>query len=159
MFRQPLTTELTAATSVAAKAGLGVVTPEVLHLGDHTTVRLAPWPIVARIASGSSFDLSHEGLARELAIAGHLASRGAPTVRPTTTPAPGPYLAGDCAITLWEFIEGRTVTTEADEVAAAASLQLVHRALADLDARPKRRSLAWVIGSSSKGSMQLCAGR
>jgi hypothetical protein len=133
MFRQPLTTELTAATSVAAKAELGVVTPEVLHLGDHTTVRLAPWPIVARIASGTSFDFSHESLARELAIACHLASRGAPTVRPTTTPAPGPYLEGDCAITLWEFVDARTVATEADEIAAAASLQLVHRALADVD--------------------------
>ena len=133
MLRQPLTTELTAATSAAAKAGLGVVTPEVLHLGDHTTVRLAPWPIVARIASGTSFDFSHESLARELAIAGHLASRGAPTVRPTTTPAPGPYLEDHCAITLWEFVDGRAVATEADEIAAAVSLQMVHRALADLD--------------------------
>jgi hypothetical protein len=93
MLRRPLTTELTAATSAAAKAGLGVVTPHVLHLGDHTTVRLAPWPIVARIASGTSFDFSRESLARELAVACHLASRGAPSVRPTTTPAPGPYLS------------------------------------------------------------------
>ena len=135
MLRQPLTTELTAAASAAAKAGLGVVTPEVLHLGDHTTVRLAPWPIVARIASGTSFDFSHESLARELAIAGHLASRGAPTVRPTTTPAPGPYLEDHCAITLWKFVDGRAVATEADEIAAAVSLQLVHRALADFDVR------------------------
>jgi hypothetical protein len=133
MLRRPLTTELTAATSAAAKAGLGVVTPDVLHLGDHTTVRLAPWPIVARIASGTSFDFSHENLTRELAIACHLASRGAPTVRPTTTPAPGPYLEDDCAITLWEFVDGRAVATEADEIAAAVSLQLVHGALADLD--------------------------
>jgi aminoglycoside phosphotransferase (APT) family kinase protein len=133
MFNQPLTSELMAATSAAAKAGLGVVTPHMLHLGDHTTVRLAPWPIVARIASGTSFDVSREKLTRELAIACHLASRGAPTVRPTTTPAPGPYLEDDCAITLWEFVDGRAVSTEADEIAAAASLQLVHRALADVD--------------------------
>lgn len=135
MLRQPLTTELAAAKSAGAKAGLGAVTPELLHLGDHTTVRLAPWPIVARIASGTSFDLSHGTLARELAIACHLAARDAPTVRPTTTPAPGPYLDSDCAITLWEFVDGRAIATEADEFAAAASLQLVHRVLADLDAR------------------------
>lgn len=134
MLRLSLRAELTAATTVAAKAGLGFVAPEVLHLGNHTTVRLVPWPIVARIASGTSFDFSHEGLARELMVARHLASREAPTVRATTKTAAGPYLEKDCAITLWDFAEGQAVATQADEIMAAASLQRVHSALADIEA-------------------------
>jgi hypothetical protein len=134
MFRQPLTIELAAATSIAAKAGLGPVTPEVLHLGNHTSVRLSPWPIVARIASGSSFDFSDDGLARELTVAGHLASRGVPSVRPAKAVAPGPYLENDCAITLWDYVDGRHIDTEADQRLAAVSLHEIHLALADVPA-------------------------
>jgi len=134
MLRLPLKNELSAAAEAAVEAGLGVVQPEVLHLGNHTSARLSPWPIVARIASGTSFDFSHGSLARELQVACHLAAWDAPTVRPTTDLAPGPYVDEDCAITLWQFVEGRTVATRDDEFMAAASLRLVHSALAKLDA-------------------------
>jgi Ser/Thr protein kinase RdoA (MazF antagonist) len=126
--------ELAAASMAAAKAGLGVVTPEVLHLGNHTTVKLSPWPVVARIASGTSFDFSDNSLARELLIADHLAFRDAPSVRPTRKVPPGPYLEDDCAISLWEFAEGRPVVTEDDALLAAASLAQLHLALADVEA-------------------------
>jgi hypothetical protein len=134
MLRLPLRTELSAATALAERLGLGVVTPEVLHLGNHTTAKLNPWPIVARIASGTSFDFSHDGLSRELAIATHLAAHEAPSVRPTTEVDPGPHGDGECAVTLWQFIDGRVVTTEDDAFAAAASLKLIHSALRNLDA-------------------------
>jgi hypothetical protein len=134
MFRLPLEKELAAATEAAVEAGLGVVEPKVLHFGNHTSARLSPWPVVARIASGTSFDLSHGNVARELQVACHLATRDAPAVRPTSDVAPGPYLNADCAITLWQLVDGREVTTRDDEFMAAASLRLVHSALADLDA-------------------------
>lgn len=134
MLRLPLKNELSAAAEAAVAAGLGVVQPEVLHLGNHTSARLSPWPIVARIASGTSFDLFHGCLERELQVARHLAERDAPTVRPTTDLAPGPYGDEDCAITLWQFVEGRALATRDDEFKAAASLRLVHSALAKLDA-------------------------
>jgi hypothetical protein len=133
MLRQPLKTELSASVVAASKAGLGDVTPEVLHLGNHTSVRLAPWPIVARIASGSSFDFSYGSISRELTVATHLAIRKAPSVRPLRGAAPGPYLENDCAITLWELVDGRGVATADDELMAAASLKKIHSALADLD--------------------------
>lgn len=120
--------------TVAATAGLGVVAPEVLHLGNHTTVRLRPWPIVARIASGTSFDLGDGSVERELAVGRHLAAREAPAVRPTKHPPPGPYFEGDCAVTLWELVEGQPVATQSDELMAAASLRSIHSALADIDA-------------------------
>lgn len=133
MLRRPLDEELKAAASVAAKAGLGVVNPQLLHLGNHTTVRLSPMPLVARVASGSSFDFSPASLGRELMVGRHLADRGAPAVRPIRDAA-GPYLENGCAVTLWEFVDGRPVATGAEEFMAAASLQRVHAALADLDA-------------------------
>lgn len=132
MLRQPLRTELRVAAAIAAKAGLGAVRPEVLHLGSHTTVRLTPWPIVARIASRASLhDFEHEAR-RELTIADHLARRKAPSVRPAREIAPGPYLEQNCAVTLWEFVEGRPPATEADDCMAAASLREFHSALADV---------------------------
>jgi Phosphotransferase enzyme family len=134
MLRLPLETELAAAISAAATAGLCSVAPELLHLGNHTTVRLSPLPIVARIASGTSFDFSHESLAREIAIARHLAAEEAPSVRPAPAMFPGPYLENDCAVTLWEFVDGRAVDTGAEEAMAAASLQRLHAALATFDA-------------------------
>jgi Phosphotransferase enzyme family len=134
MFRLPLESELAAARDAAAEAGLGAVTPELLHLGNHTTVRLRPWPVVARVASGSSFDFSHHGLARELRVAAHLAARDAPSVRPISLAARGPYVENGCAVTLWEFVIGRPVASEQDELMAAGSLKLVHLALADFDA-------------------------
>ena len=44
MLRLPLETEFDIATTVARRAGLGLVTPELLHLGNHTTAKLAPLP-------------------------------------------------------------------------------------------------------------------
>jgi hypothetical protein len=132
MQRQPLETELAAAAAVAVKAGMGLVSPELLHVGNHTTALLRPWPVVARIASGTSFDLEGAGIAQELAIAAHLARRGAPTVRPATAVHPGPYFEQECAITLWEFADGRAVAGEAEESLAAAALREVQHALADV---------------------------
>lgn len=134
MLRQPLNTELTAATVIAAEAGLGMVSAEVLHLGNHTAARLHPWPIVARIASGTSFDFFNDSIGRELRIAAHLSCRKAPCVRPTPIVAPGPYVENDCAITFWEFVDGRDVATQADERAAATSLQRFHTSLAHVHA-------------------------
>src|SRR5438270_13921422 len=98
MGRKPIDAELNAAKVVAAKAGLDAVDPEVLRLAKHTTVRLAPHPIVARIRSGGSADDMREGLARELAIASQLAVHAAPTVRPSARVDAGPYLEDGCAI-------------------------------------------------------------
>lgn len=134
MLRLSLESELAAATDTAVRLGLGTVTPEVLHFGNHTTARLAPWPIVARIASGTSFDFDDDSLAREVAIAAHLGARDAPAVRPATEVPPGPHFDADCAVTLWQLVEGRAVETASDEFMAAASLRLVHAALADVDA-------------------------
>jgi len=134
MGRKSIDAELNAVTAVAAKAGLGAVDPEVLRLAKHTTVRLAPHPIVARIRSAGPADDIRENLARELAIASQLAVRAAPTVRPTARVDAGPYLEDGCAITLWEFVAGRHAESEADALLAARALLRVHEALQHIEA-------------------------
>ncbi|HWI88450.1 MAG TPA: aminoglycoside phosphotransferase family protein [Sphingomicrobium sp.] len=125
--RQPLERELAAAREVAARAGLGQTEPKILNLAHHTTVHLSPTPIAARIC-GASIG-SDAKLRRELQVARHLASRGAPTVRPASTISAGPYFENGCAITLWEFVSGRPPETAADTMRAAQALQRVHTAL------------------------------
>jgi hypothetical protein len=132
MMRQSLDVELAAARKAAVKAGLGPVTPKLLHLGNHTSARLAPWPIVARIASGTSFDLSGGSIRRELRIGNCRANHRAPSVRPTDAVKPGPHFEHGCAITFWAFVDGSPVSTETDERMAAAALRRLHAALADV---------------------------
>ena len=66
-------------------------------------------------------------------VATHLASRGAPTIRPTANVDAGPYVENGCAMTLWELSVGRAVETEADATMTAKALQQVHHALCGFD--------------------------
>jgi hypothetical protein len=44
-------------------------------------------------------------MAREVAVAGHLAARDAPVVAPTANPSPGPHRTEDAVVTFWRFVE------------------------------------------------------
>jgi len=103
----------------------------VLKVAHHTSVRLRPWPIVARVDSSFAVERMVPFMQRELAIAQHLAARGAPAVRPTADPAPGPHLHGAAAVTLWTFVDHRSAAGPKDERAAGAALAMLHAALAD----------------------------
>lgn len=129
-MRQSLEAEIAVAAAIAARVGLAGAEPELLHLGNHTTLLLRPWPIVARIASGPSFDLC-TGTGFELSVAAHLADRNAPCVRPARTVAPGPFAEKNCVVTLWEFVDGRPVASPSDQRLAAAALKAFHHGLAD----------------------------
>jgi len=129
--RKSVETELAAARAVARRAGLGAVEPQILKLAKHTSVRLTPLPIVARIQSNESLDQAHASASRELTVAGHLAARGAPSVRPASEVGPGPYVENDCTITLWKLLDGRAAGDDTDALLAARALKAVHAALAD----------------------------
>ena len=65
LFRLTLENEFAAATEAAAEAGLGVVQPEVLHFGNHTSARRClPGQSSRGSRSGSLFVLSHGSVAR-----------------------------------------------------------------------------------------------
>jgi hypothetical protein len=123
--------DVAAAVACAHALGLGAVEPVVLRLAHHTSVRLAPWPIVARVDSSGDVERTLPFMRRELDVAQHLARAGAPTVRPTRDPSPGPHVHGRCAMTLWDYVEHRPAREAADIAAAGAALADVHAALAD----------------------------
>lgn len=134
MARKSVEEELAATKVLVRRVGLEPIEPELIKLAKHTTVRLDPLPIVARIQSQGPVELSHVSASRELKVASHLATRDAPIVRPTSLVDPGPYVEGDCTITLWEFAEGRTAESDADALMAASALTAVHVALEDVAA-------------------------
>jgi hypothetical protein len=119
---------MAAVRAVAARLRVGPIEPVVVALAKHTTVRLAPLPLVARVQSAVSPSQAGGSLASELSIARYLAFRQAPTVRPATGIDPGPHLEGRCAMTLWEFVPHRAAETEADMQLAARALRRFHRA-------------------------------
>ena len=120
--------ELEAVAGVAAGLGVGPVTPVVVSLAKHTIVRLAPLPLVARVHSRGGLSEARAGLAREVSVAGYLAARHAPVIRPAGSIDPGPYVRGRCAMTIWEFTPHRAVASDADAWLAARALRQFHEA-------------------------------
>ncbi len=127
--------DIAAASAVAREVGLTNVEPVVLHVSGRTTVRLAPWPIVARVLSAFSIERMMPGVRRELRVAQHLAAKGAPTVAPTVDPPPGPYVVGEATVTLWTLVEHRKAKGGTDALAAGHALGALHTALADFPER------------------------
>jgi hypothetical protein len=128
MPRRTLEQELAAVRTLAATLGLGEAAPVVLKLARHTTMRLGPLA-VARVQSAGEPDAARAAMAREVAVAQHLARLGAPAVRPATDRPPGPHAVGGCLISLWTYVDHRAAG-EADAAAAGAALKEVQAALA-----------------------------
>jgi len=127
----PWQADVAVASAVARALGLNGVEPVVLHVSGHTTVRLAPWPIVARVLSTFELESMMPGVRRELQVAQHLAVKGAPAVAPTVDPPPGPHVFGSATVTLWRFVAQRKARGRADALAAGRALHALHAALSD----------------------------
>jgi len=117
-----------AAAELATRLGIAGVAPVLLNDSNNVSVRLAPRPLVARM-SGAAGE-SGTKAARELAVARHLADKGAPVVPPAIELPAGPHLVDGLTVTLWRFVEHRPAE-ESDGVDAARALRAVHEALAD----------------------------
>ena len=128
MGRPRLDDDLATVKALAKDLGLGPVEPIILKLAHHTTIRLSPHPIVARVQSSEPAERA-AAMAREVALARHLAEMGAPTVAATIDPPPGPYVLGRAATSLWAYVEHRPPRDETELTAAAQALRLVHAAL------------------------------
>ena len=116
--------------SLAARLGLADVEPALLKLARHTTLRLGS--LVARVQSSVELPLAMATMAREVAIAGHLASLDAPALRPSVDPSPGPYVVDGCVISVWPFVDHRPATDE-DAAVGGAALKRIHAALASYE--------------------------
>jgi hypothetical protein len=102
-----LVQSLRAAVEVAAAHGVRCDEPTVLWDGSNVLVHLAPAPVVARVATltglvRSDVDVT---LAKDVAIAGWLAARGAPVVPPSGELPAGPHRSSDGrTVTFWTYV-------------------------------------------------------
>ena len=86
--------------------------------------------VVARVQSSKPLALARQMAAREIAVAYHLAKRGAPSLAPLGVIA-GPYVVGNTVVTLWPLLNDARTAQENDAPIAAASLASFHRAMLD----------------------------
>jgi Ser/Thr protein kinase RdoA (MazF antagonist) len=108
------------------------VKPVLLADDSNALVHLAPAPVVARVATTTALVRPQpvEWLAREVAVAGHLAACGAPVVAPSEELPPGPHSRDGFDLTFWRYVERETATTpEMSQV--ATGLAGLHDALRD----------------------------
>ena len=115
---------------VADRLGLGVQRAVVLADWNNTIVRLTPARMVAKVGTSHFRDARLESLEREVAVATHLAARGAPVVPPTRDVPPGPHQCQQLSLTLWEYVEPAPKVAP-DPKDLAAAIAVVHRALGD----------------------------
>ncbi|MGH3624031.1 MAG: phosphotransferase [Sciscionella sp.] len=104
---------LAAAVCVARERGLPADDPRVLSSRGNLQVHLAPAPVVARVATLTAWTRRDPfvWLAREVAVAGYAARRGAPIVPPTDLVDPGPVWSEGFTVSLWSYLStsGRRV--------------------------------------------------
>jgi Ser/Thr protein kinase RdoA (MazF antagonist) len=121
---------LRAAVAVAEERGLRFSRAVVLRDLSNLLVHLAPAPVVARVSTATSVMRPGDGwLAREVAVAGHLAAAGAPVVAPSAEIDPGPHQHDGMVLTFWELAE--EVPGAPDAAAAGRGLRACHEALRD----------------------------
>ena len=116
-----------AAVAVARALGLECEAPVVLRSAWHVLVHLQPLPVVARVTSGAP-GVDPGDVVRELDVARHLASAGAPVVLPSDLLDPGPHDWDGHTLVFWRFLDA---CGELDPVAAGEGLRAIHDALAD----------------------------
>src|SRR4051794_20772423 len=90
---------IAAAGGLAERLGLDASGMHVLHSSNNTVVHLPGCGLVAKV--GTAPDAT-DTLSRELAVALHLAARGAEIAPPARRVPPGPHLQDGLSLTLWE---------------------------------------------------------
>lgn len=117
-----------AAVGLAKRLGLPHDEPVILSNRGNLLVQLTPAPVVARVATltARSRRSPIEWLAREVAVAGYVASQGGPVVPPAAEA--GPHWQDGFAISLWEYVRAMDrVPGPADVGSALARLHRIAR--------------------------------
>jgi Ser/Thr protein kinase RdoA (MazF antagonist) len=132
---------LRAAVAVAARHGLRGDKAVVLSDASNLLVWLRPAPVVARVATVTSTVRRGDAwLAREVAVASHLAAAGAPVVAPSAEIAAGPHRHDGFALSFWTYVDEAATALDARE--AGARLRLCHDALTSFaDELPRMAAL------------------
>lgn len=111
-----------AARRLAAAHGVLAREPVVLSDGANVLVHLAPAPVVARVAALTGIvrpDIV-DTFAKDVALAGYLASRGAPVVPPSDELPPGPHRREGRTVSFWRYVEHDPGHTFRPEVVGGA---------------------------------------
>lgn len=116
-----------AAVEVAEAQGLCCDEAVVLRDAWHVLVHLRPLPLIARVTSGSP-GVDPLDVVRELDVARHLVTAGAPVVQPSDLLDPGPYQHRGHTLVFWRYLVRKG---EVDADAAGRGLRLIHDALID----------------------------
>jgi hypothetical protein len=124
-----------AALVLARRLSLPTGDPVILSSRGNLLLRLAPAPVVARVATLTAVSRKDPfaWLAREVAVAGYVASRGGPVVAPSALADPGPHRQDGFAISLWEYVAAADGTAGPAE--SGAALAQLHRAAAGCRSR------------------------
>lgn len=117
-----------AAAAVAAEHGLKFSGVRLIGGYSNTLIQLIPLPLVARVATVTgTVRRGYDWMAREVAVAGELASDGARVARPSDLLPPGPYVRDGLALTFWEYLAITPGSLPPDH--AGAALRKLHEAL------------------------------
>jgi hypothetical protein len=117
-----------AAVAVAARHDIPASQPRVLWDSNNTVVHLHPAPVVAKVAANERRPDSAGALAREMAVAVHLAGLGASAAEPSPELPGQVHWQDGLAMTFWRYYEqDRDVRLPC--AAIADSLRGLHRAL------------------------------
>jgi Ser/Thr protein kinase RdoA (MazF antagonist) len=117
---------LDAACEAVRRCGLNPAGARMLRESHNTVVLLPEAAVVAKVTPSRNA----EALGRELAVGLHLAARDAPTVRPLSDGAAGPYDLNGRVLTLWSYCPPGPAR-EQPGVELGRALRAFHEALAD----------------------------
>jgi hypothetical protein len=145
---------VSAATTVAEREGLRLGEPKILRDRGNLLVRLAPTPVVARVATLiGSRRAGDDWLRREVAVAGFLARAGAPVVAPSAELDPGPHTHEGISLSFWEYVE--EVETPLDASEAGHRLRACHEVLAGYEG--KELEPLGTLAEAERWLEELCA--
>lgn len=116
--------------------GLVGITPRIISDSGNLIIHLAPYPIVARVATYLSNEFSdkvYDVLNKELDVALYLKSRNIPIVLPYSLTGDKPYNINGLWMTFWEYISPiKTLSINPVE-----SMQMINRMSKAMDDYPK----------------------
>lgn len=120
------------ATEVAARYGVAIEAPRLLHHSNNVVLLLTPEPIIAKVGMSRHRRSAAASLTRELRVGRFLADRHAPSARPASALPAGPHQARGVVVTFWDHC-AHDPAREVEASAAGRSLAELHAALAGYD--------------------------
>jgi hypothetical protein len=118
-----------AATKIAVAYRIKSDVPVLLKDSNNTVIHLAPFPVVAKVATSTLRKQKVSNLQHELNVALHLADLGTPIVPPSAQIPPVVYRYQDLEVTFWQYCDGET-REETDCPELVAAIKQFHAAFA-----------------------------